>query len=226
MLTNFYNFLFKEFMEMLAKAGDLSNTDLTQKKAELKLNHKKQLAAFDKETERVLEEADKDPLPSLEVAHAHQRLELRERQLNELAGSMKDLLTKDDLVKQYQEQAEKATQAADEFRQKTLFDMAQKIEEIKKARAQKSEEQRRAMEEEIKKAREQKSEEQRRAMEDEVKRLEAQLEREREEEALREAEKEAEMEADRKRKKQEKEEADRVNYGTDSDKNSFVFSNI
>ena len=192
MLTNFYNFLFKEFMEMLAKAGDLSNTDLTQKKAELKLNHKKQLAAFDKETERVLEEADKDPLPSLEVAHAHQRLELRERQLNELAGSMKDLLTKDDLVKQYQEQAEKATQAADEFRQKTLFDMAQKIEEIKKARTQKSEEQRRAMEEEIK-------------------RLEDALDREREDEALREAEKETEMEAERKRKKQEKEEADKVN---------------
>jgi len=180
-------------MEMLAKAGDLTNTDLTQRKAELKLNHKKQLAAFDKETERVLEAADKDTVPSLEVKHAHQRLELRERQLNELAGSMKDLLTKDDLVQQYEEQAANATRAADEFRQRTMFDMAQKIEEIKKARQQKNEEQRRLME-------------------DEVKRLEEALERERDDEALREADKETEMEAERRKKKQEKEEADRVRF--------------
>ena len=72
-----------------------------------------------------------------------------------------------------------------------MFDMAHKIEEIKKARQQKSEDQRRAMEEEIK-------------------RLEEALDNERDNEALREAEKEAEMEADRKRKKQEKEEADKV----------------
>lgn len=176
---------------MISKAGDMNNTDLTQKKAELKLKHKKQIAAFDKETEQVLDQADKDAVPSLEVKHAHQRLELRERQLNELAGSMRDFLTKDDLVKQYTDQAEKATEAASEFRQRTMFDMAHKIEEIKRARQQKSEDQRRAMEEEIK-------------------RLEEALDNERDNEALREAEKEAEMEAERKRKKQEKEEADKV----------------
>ena len=176
---------------MISKAGNLNNTDLTQKKAELKLNHKKQLAAFDKDTERILEDADKDAVPSLEVKHAHQRLELRERQLNELAGSMRDFLTKDDLIKQYTDQAEKATEAANEFRHRTMFDMAHKIEEIKKARQQKNEEQRRAMEEEIK-------------------HLEEALDNERDNEALREAEKETEMEAQRKRKKQEKEEADKV----------------
>lgn len=176
---------------MLSKVGNINDADLTQKKAELKLNHKKQLAAFDTDTKRILEEADKDAVPSLEVKHAHQRLELRERQLNELAGSMRDLLTKEDIVNQYAEQAEKATKAADDFRQRTMFDMAQKIEEVKRVRQQKSEEQRNAMEEEIK-------------------RLEEALEREREDEALREAEKETEMQVERKRKKQEKEEADKV----------------
>lgn len=178
-------------MAMLANSGGLNNTDLTQKKAELKLKHKKQMAQFDKETEDVLATAESDAIPSLEVKHAHQRLELRERQLNELAGSMKDLTSKDDLVHQYAEQAAHATKAAEEFRQRTMFDMANKIEDIKKQRQQQGEEQRRAMEEEIKK-------------------LEMQLEREREEEALREAEKEAELQANRIRKKEEKDRAEKV----------------
>lgn len=176
---------------MVMNAGNLSNTDITQKKAELKLKHKKQLVEFDKETEDILQAAESDAIPSLEVKHAHQRLELRERQLNELAGSMKDLTSKEDLIQQYANQADHATKAAEEFRQRTMFDMANKIEEIKKQRQQKGEQQKLAMEEEIRK-------------------LELQLEREREEEALREAEKAAEMETNRLRKKEEKDRADKV----------------
>lgn len=176
---------------MISKSGNLDSADLTQKKAELKLKHKKQLAQFDKETEEMLVAADVDAIPSLEVKHAHQRLELRERQLNELAGSMKNLISKDDLIQQYAEQAEKATAAANDFRQRTMFDMAQKIEDIKNTRKAKDDEQRIAMEEEVRK-------------------LEEQLEREREAEALREAEKEADLDSDRKRRKQEKDEAEKV----------------
>lgn len=36
-----------------------------------------------------------DALPSLEVKHAHARLELRERQLQELAGTMNELSTEE-----------------------------------------------------------------------------------------------------------------------------------
>ena len=40
-------------------------------------------------------QAELDALPSLEVKHAHARLELRERQLQELAGTMNELSTEE-----------------------------------------------------------------------------------------------------------------------------------
>ena len=178
-------------MDLISNSGGLESADLTQKKAELKLKQKKELAQFDKEMDDMIKAADLEAIPSLEVQQAHQRLELREKQLQELAGSMSDLISKDDLIEQYGEQARKATEAAEEFRQKTMFDMANKIEEIKKARQAKDDEQRKKME-------------------DEIRRLEEQLNREREEEALREAEKEAERNALRKRQKQHKDEAEKV----------------
>ena len=64
-------------------------------------------------------------------------------------GSMKDLTSQEDLIKSYTEKAENATKAAEEFRSRTLFEMANKIEEIKKARKNKDDEQRKAMEEEV-----------------------------------------------------------------------------
>ena len=56
-------------------------------------NFQRELDQFDKETEAQLKEADNYVQPSLEVKHAHERLRLRERQLQELAGTMTDLLT-------------------------------------------------------------------------------------------------------------------------------------
>ena len=65
------------------------------------LNHiflfclQKQLAQFDAETQEKVAQAELDALPSLEVKHAHARLELRERQLQELAGTMNELSTEE-----------------------------------------------------------------------------------------------------------------------------------
>ena len=55
----------------------------------------KQLAQFDAETQEKVTQAELDALPSLEVKHAHARLELRERQLQELAGTMNELSTEE-----------------------------------------------------------------------------------------------------------------------------------
>lgn len=55
----------------------------------------KQLAQFDTETEEKMAQAELDTVPSLEVKHAHARLELRERQLQELAGTMSELSTEE-----------------------------------------------------------------------------------------------------------------------------------
>lgn len=55
----------------------------------------KQLAQFDTETQEKVSQAELDALPSLEVKHAHARLELRERQLQELAGTMNELSTEE-----------------------------------------------------------------------------------------------------------------------------------
>lgn len=50
---------------------------------------------FDAETEKMLKETETDPLSSLQIKQAHARLELREKQLNELAGSMQQHITED-----------------------------------------------------------------------------------------------------------------------------------
>lgn len=55
----------------------------------------KQLAQFDTETQDKMAQAELDTVPSLEVKHAHARLELRERQLQELAGTMSELSTEE-----------------------------------------------------------------------------------------------------------------------------------
>lgn len=55
----------------------------------------KQRAQFDTETEEKVAQAEMDTVPSLEVKHAHGRLELRERQLQELAGTMNELSTEE-----------------------------------------------------------------------------------------------------------------------------------
>ena len=180
-------------MDIINKSGNLDSADLRQKKLALNLKHKKQLVEFDKCKDDLLASADLETFPSLQVKHAHARLELRERQLNELSNSMKDFITREELSKQYSEEAEKATQAVEEFKQRTIFEMAKKIEDVKRAQRENGDEQRKAMEEE-------------------VRRLEEQLEHEKEAEALREAEKEAEMESLRQRKAREKEEAEKVIY--------------
>ena len=55
----------------------------------------KQRAQFDAETQEKVVQAELDTVPSLEVKHAHGRLELRERQLQELAGTMSELSTEE-----------------------------------------------------------------------------------------------------------------------------------
>ena len=52
-------------------------------------------ANFDSEAEERLSQAELNALPSLDVKHAHARLELRERQLQELAGTMNELTTEE-----------------------------------------------------------------------------------------------------------------------------------
>lgn len=55
----------------------------------------KQLAEFDAETEAKIKETETDPLSSLQIKHAHARLELREKQLDEMAGSMQELTSEE-----------------------------------------------------------------------------------------------------------------------------------
>lgn len=176
---------------MYSSSGTLNDVELTQKKASLKLRHGKEVAIFDQETESLIKATDANVIPSLEVQHAHARLELRERQLHELAGSVKDLTSQEDLIKEYADKAAVAAQAVQEFQKRTLFDLANQIEVAKKARHEKDTAQRLVMEMEIKK-------------------LESALELEREKEVLMEAEKEAEREANRKRHLHEKAESERV----------------
>merc|ERR1712141_343141 len=135
----------KEFMDLIAQAGSISSADLAQRKAEMKLKQKKQLAEFDAETEKKLKEVDNDPLSSLEVKHSHARLQLREKQLDELAGSMQQLVSEEELVEQYEKKAEQAAEAANAYRESASFDVAARIENMKKQRQSQSEEEKKRM---------------------------------------------------------------------------------
>ena len=59
------------------------------------------------------------------------------------------LFSPQELVQSYIEEAQRAADSAKEFRERTMFDTANKIDEIKEKRRMQSEEERKKMDEEI-----------------------------------------------------------------------------
>ncbi|CAH1270801.1 Hypp4442 [Branchiostoma lanceolatum] len=192
----------QELLELVTNAGSLAAPELAKRKAELQQAHKKQLSDFDKRTSALLAEAEKDVLPSLQIDHAHARLELREKQLKELADAMKNLSPEQAaLIEEYAQDAEKAAEAARDFRETKMKELNQEMERIK-------EEKRRKEEDRKKKLREQVS-----ALEQEIEE-ERKRDEKREKERLAEREKRAKAQLEE-REKQKRKEVEQMNVTED-----------
>jgi len=105
------------------------------------------LKDFDNVTIKLLEQAEKETTPQQKIQETHARLQLKEKQLNELAEAMKQYSPKDVLYKKYQEDAHLATDEAKRYRDDVWKKMQEEFERRKaEQRERENEKQRKLME--------------------------------------------------------------------------------
>ena len=100
----------------------------------------RQRKEFDKLTAQLAEQAEKDMLPKLEVEQTYQRLDMKTKQLNELADAMKTYSPSEEIVKKYAEEARLAALEAQKFRDEVLRKIEEEMARRKKLEKEKEEE--------------------------------------------------------------------------------------
>lgn len=106
----------------------------------------KQRRDFDKLTQQLIEQAEKDITPRMETTQTHQRLELKEKQLQELSDAMQTYNPKDEIKKKYAEDARLAALEAQRFRDEILRKMQAEFEKRKKEEEERENEKKRKLE--------------------------------------------------------------------------------
>ncbi|KAH3750553.1 hypothetical protein DPMN_185080 [Dreissena polymorpha] len=159
----------QEMMDLVANSKGMSEEELNARKQDLKREQKRQRLDFDKLTEKLVQQAEKDITPKMEIQQTHQRLELKGKQLQELSDAMQAYSPSEEMKQKYAEEARLAALEAERFRNEVLRKMEEEF-----ARRKKEEEEREA--------------EKQRKLEEHYRRLQAELEDEqrREEQRLRE----------------------------------------
>lgn len=166
----------QEMRDLIADSGNMDPAELARRKEQLKQRQQQELSGFDDHTTQLLERAEQEVSPQQEIQQTHQRLNLKEKQLQELADAMKTFSPAEELNKQYAEQAKLASEEARKYKE----DMYRKLQE---ELARRKEEQRLAEEE-----RKRKMLEKYKQLEEELEaeaRLEEQKQKDREEERQR-----------------------------------------
>ena len=110
----------------------------------------RQRKEFDKLTEQLVEQAEKDIKPKTETEQTYKRLELKERQLGELSDAMQTYSPSEELKKKYLEEARLAVLEAQKFRDDILKRMQEELERKKREEKEKEEEKQRKMAEHFK----------------------------------------------------------------------------
>ena len=159
----------KTIIKLTTQSSSLSNSELAEKKALIKRDHRKVLANFDKETASLLEAVPSEVAPELDIKYNERVFKLHEKQINELATVMQDHIPEEALIQSYAKEAEQAAIETEKYRKEVIETRERKLAILKKER--KAEEERR------RKEREQK-----------VKELEAEVERERQKDIKRKEE--------------------------------------
>ena len=118
----------------MADSSLLPPAELAERKDALRRRHHQQLVDFDALTAQLISRAEKELAPQAEVDQMNARLQLKEKQLRELADAMRNLSPEEALALQYDEQARRAAEEARRYNE----DIARKVhEEMEKAKAEK-----------------------------------------------------------------------------------------
>lgn len=105
----------------------------------------KTLKDFDNLTTQLISQAEKETTPQQEVQQMYARLELKEKQLQELADAMKKYSPSEELYKQYQEEARLAMEEANYFKNDVMKQMQEELERRKAEEKRREEERKRAL---------------------------------------------------------------------------------
>lgn len=97
-----------------------------------------------------MEQAEKDVRPITETKQTHQRLELREKQLQELSDAMQTYNPKEEIRQKYAKDSEKASIEFQKFKGDVMFRMQEDFEKRKKEEEERETEKRSKMEEHYK----------------------------------------------------------------------------
>ncbi|XP_062603182.1 uncharacterized protein LOC134264959 [Saccostrea cucullata] len=180
----------QEMRDLIADSGNMDPAELARRKEQLKQRQQQELSEFDSHTAQLLERAEQDVSPQQEIKQTHDRLNLKEKQLHELADAMKTFSPAEELHKQYAEQAKMAADEAKKYKE----DMYRKLQEELERR---KEEQRLA------------EEERKRKMLEKYKQLEEELEEQARLEEQKQKDREAEREKLRQQQMEERERRER-----------------
>ncbi|CAH1789583.1 unnamed protein product [Owenia fusiformis] len=191
----------QELIDLVANAGTLKSSELAQKKEELKRRQQREIAEFDSLTPQMIATAERDTARHLQAKHTNSRLELKEKQLRELADAMKIYTPEEKLQEEYAERAKQAAEEAKRYREETLRKMNDNLKHMKDEA-------------------EKKEGERKRKLVNQMKQLEQDLEAERKRDEERERERQAERERIRRqqleeREKREKADIDKMNISED-----------
>jgi uncharacterized protein YeaO (DUF488 family) len=93
----------------------------------------------------MLEKAEQDVSPQQEIKQTHDRLNLKEKQLQELADAMKTFSPSDELQKQYAEQAKLAAEEARKYKEDMYRKLQEELERRKEEQRLAEEERKRKM---------------------------------------------------------------------------------
>lgn len=101
-------------------------------------------------TTKLLEQAEKEMTPQQKIHETHARLNLKDKQLNELADAMKQYSPKDALYKKYQEDAKLAKDEARRYHDDVFKKMQEEYERRRAEQKQREEEKQRKLMEQFK----------------------------------------------------------------------------
>ena len=124
----------KEIIELISKSTSVPNSELAKLKLQVKKEHKKQLADFDKKTREVLADIETRVRPDMDIQHSEKVLALRERQIKEIASAMQEMSPEEALVRSYQEEAERAAREAEQYRKDVIEAKDKKLAALKEER--------------------------------------------------------------------------------------------
>ena len=139
----------KEILQLISKSASLTKPELAKQKAQMKKEHRKQLAEFDRKTQDLLEAVGKEVCSEMDVHHQGKLLSLRERQIGEIASTMEEVSPEQALIQSYKDEARRAAEEAERYRKEVIEARERRLRELKEEKRRREEERRKEREQQV-----------------------------------------------------------------------------